>query len=79
MGRKTYLGGSTITGPRDNPRRLENTHPVFIEEDPSRSRFYGGGRETAAMKDWMEHGFATCEEMLIATQHTVLTGDITVL
>lgn len=76
MGRGNYRGGSTIIGPRDNPRRLENTRPIAIEEDRSRSRFHGGGRETAEVEDWVFLGFDTCRDMLLATQHGVLTGDL---
>ena len=80
MGRGSYLGGGTLTGPRDDPHRVDNTAPLR-RDDPDRGQPRGHSFytpfETGRQEDWEILGFHDALEVLLKVQHAVLTGDVT--
>ena len=75
MGRKHYLGGSTITGPSDNPYRLENTAPLRIEGEPCEKAYFHNSVRTGSLEEWRWFGLGPCSDMLEVVQMAVLAWD----
>lgn len=79
MGRKSYLGGSTIETARTNPYRLDNTTPQHFPEEPDRARPMIVPLDddlTAEMAMW---DFDTVAAWLEGFDHAFRHGDLTAI
>ena len=75
MGRKNYLGGSTITGPGDNPYRLENTAPLRGKGEPSEVAYVYRPVRTGSLEEWRDFGLGPCSDVLEVIEKSVLAWD----
>jgi hypothetical protein len=80
MGRKSYLGGSTILGPRDNPYRTENSPHQYLEDYSDRPRCYFYGQISESLFDELAgFDFTFISEIFSCLQHAFLHGDLTAI
>lgn len=78
MSRKSYLGGSTIIGPRDNPYRMENTPHEFISDYEETPRVVLWGKIAEDLYEELDgFDFEYLKELFSALQHAFLYGDLT--
>ena len=77
MARKSYLGGSTIIGPRDDPYRLENTPHHYTSGDDERPRLvFWGKMEDDLFEELEGFSFDYISELFCALQHAFLYQDL---
>ena len=77
MARKTYLGGSTIIGRRDDSYRLENTPHEYIEDYEERPRALFGRKIADDLFQELDgFGFYYLSELFSTLQHAFLDGDL---
>lgn len=80
MARKTYLGGSTIIGARDDPYRLENTPHEYIEDYEERPRAVFWGKIANDLFEELDgFDFDYLSELFSALQHAFAHGDLTAI
>ncbi len=80
MSRKSYLGGSTIIGPRDDPYRLENTPHEYIEDYEERPRAVFWGKIADNLFEELDgFDFDYLSELFSALQHAFVHGDLTAI
>lgn len=75
MGRNNYLGGSTITGPGDNPYRLENTAPLRVKGEPSEKAHVYNFIRTGSLEEWHGCSLGPCSDMLEIAEKVALAWD----
>lgn len=79
MGRKTYLGGSTIETARINPYRLDNTAPQHIPEEPDRAKPMIVPLDDDLSAEVAMWDFDTVAAWLSGFDHAFRYGDLTVI
>ena len=78
MGKKRYLGGSTIIGPRDDPYRIENTPHNYVEDNERpRTIFWGIADDLFDELQGLDFGYLS--EIYSAMQHAFVHGDLTAI
>lgn len=78
MSRKSYLGGSTIIGPRDNPYRIDNTpHEFFGDYEDTPRQIFWGKIAADLFEELDGFDFEYLKELFSALQHAFLHGDLT--
>ncbi|QIE41172.1 hypothetical protein G5B39_03920 [Rhodobacteraceae bacterium SC52] len=79
MGRKTYLGGSTIESARTNPYYLDNTTPQRIPEEPERAKPMIVPLDDDLSEEVAMWDFDTVAVWLAGFDHAFRHGDLTAI
>lgn len=78
MGRKSYLGGHTVIGPRTNTRQLDNTAPTPVPKEPHEYPTFIDGRIAENLRDELDGDFSfdTAKELAVAVDACLNTGSL---